>query len=299
MEPRLTKSDDQSGAGWCYIGPNYFWERIFFTYGILGFTFGAYLTPVAFLFLDMVTLTILYSILFFFLRAQTKRLLEAHTTTEQTADDTFASQPHHQWEVQLGTSNRDVQAPSPASPSGPVIVTQSVAIYTEPSQPPNGPNAAARRTYQRMNKVSMTLLIYPVIYMILTMPLSISRIAEFAGQKWGLKIVYFGAALFDCTGFINVLLYTTTRKGLVSWDRLKASKNGESDLRPSSRRNGRRIARGTSPASDMEIFEHVHMTRIPSKPSMSSIAKLKEEDTSKGPHSVESRESDGDSQLES
>jgi len=298
MEPRLTKLDDQSGAGWCYIGPNYFWERIFFTYGIIAFTFRAYLTTIAFLFLDMTTLTILYIILFFFLRAQTKRLLQTNTTTDRIADDSFASQPQHRWEVQLGTSNGDLQAPSPASPSGPVIVTKSVAIYTEASQPPNCPNAAARQTCQRINKVSVTLLIYPVIYIILTMPLSISRIAEFAGQKWGLKVVYFGAALFDCTGFINVLLYTTTRKGLVSWDRLKACKKGESELRPSSRRNGRWIARDTSPAGEMEIFEPVHMTHFPSKASMSSIAGLKE-DTSKRSHSMETRQSDGDSRLES
>ena len=39
LEPRLTKLDDQSGAGWCYIGSNHFWERIFFTYGIIRFAF--------------------------------------------------------------------------------------------------------------------------------------------------------------------------------------------------------------------------------------------------------------------
>jgi len=259
--------------------------------------FCPYLTFAAFLFLDMAALTILYSILFFFLRAQTKRLLEAHTTTEQTVDDSVVPQPQHQWEVQLASCDHDLKAPSPARPSGPVIVTKSVTIYTEASRPPNGSNAATRRTYQRINKVSVTLLIYPVIYMVLTMPLSISRIAEFAGREWGLKFVYFGAALFDCTGFINVLLYTTTRKGLVSWDYLKCWKKGDSELRPSSQQNGWWSARGTSPADTMETFEPIHMTPIPSKPSMSSIVGLRE-DISKGPRAMEGGESDGDSQLE-
>jgi hypothetical protein len=285
--------DDQSGAGWCYIGPNYFWERIFFTYGIhrpLDVSYG-----VAFLFLDMATLTVLYSILFFFLRAQTRRLLRAHTTTEeQTCDDaTMGSQHNQQWEVRLGSADGDAEAPA-TRPSGPVIVTKSVAIYTEASRP-NRPPANTQRTYNRINKVSVTLLIYPAIYMLLTIPISISRIAQFAGKDWGVSFIFFGACLFDCTGFMNVLLYTITRKGLVTWDMLKFWKRKKTELRPPSRRNGRWSTRG-SPASEMDVSgEPVQLGRMNSKhPSTTSFVGLKEDAAKVG-----GTESDGDSHLES
>jgi hypothetical protein len=284
--------DDQSGAGWCYIGPNYFWERIFFTYGIHRPLKVSY--AVAFLFLDIATLTVLYSILFFFLRAQTRRLLRAHTTTEQTYDDsTIGTQHNQQWEVRLGSADGDMEVTA-TRPSGPVIVTKSVYIYTEASRP-NRPSVNAQRTYHRMNRVSVTLLIYPAIYMVLTIPLSISRIAQFAGQDWGVSFIFFGACLFDCTGFINVLLYTGTRKGLVTWDALKFWKRGNTELRPPSRRNGRWSGRG-SPASEMEVSgEPVQLGRMNSKPpSTTSFVALKEDAAKAG-----GTESDGDSHLES
>jgi hypothetical protein len=223
----------------------------------------------------MATLTILYSILFFFLRAQTKRLLkESGTTTDQHTVDDMTMTTNTQWEVRLGNSDDDLEA-SPARPSGPVIVTKSVSICTEAHPNPRPPrsNVNGRRTYHQVNKVSVTLLIYPILYMILTLPISVSRIAEFAGQEWGLTVVYFSAALFECTGWINVLLYTSTRKGLVSWNRLKFWKRDKNNLNPSNGRTERWSACGT-PGDEMVNFDSVRKT---STPSASSIADLKEE----------------------
>ena len=243
----------------------------------------------------MATLTILYSILFFFLRAQTRRLLKAHTTTEQqTCDDsTMGTQHNQQWEVRLGSADGDIEAAS-TRPSGPVLVTKSVSICTETSRPYRPPTNA-QRTYHRMNKVSVTLLIYPAIYMLLTLPLSIFRIAQFAGKDWGISFVFFGAALFDCTGFINVLLYTCTRKGLVTWDALKFWKKGKNELRPQICWKGHWSSRGT-PESEMDVSrDPVQLGRMNSKPpSTTSFVGLKE-DAAK----VAGTESDGDSHLES
>jgi hypothetical protein len=248
----------------------------------------------AFLFLDMATLTILYSVLFFFLRAQTKHFTAGNMTDHQTTDD-LRMTTHSHWEVTLGTEGPgdDVES-APPRPDAGVIVTKSVAVYTEPtnSRTPR-PNAPARRTYNRMNKVSVTLLIYPVLYILLTMPISISRIAQFAGQQWGLAFAHFGAALFSCTGFINVLLYTSTRKGLVSWSRLKFWKRGENDLRPSTGRAG-----GWNIAGDeMVRRDSVQMDRMNSKTSASSIRALKEELARGAGH--QEIESDGESHVES
>jgi len=182
-----------------------------------------------------------------------------------------------QWEVRLDTSDDDLEA-SPAHSSGPVIVTKSVSVYTEATPTPRPPryNASSRQTHRRINKVSVTLLIYPILFMIVTMPISIFRIAEFAGQNWGITFVHFSAALFECTGWINVLLYTSTRKGLVSWNRLAFWRKDENDLRLSSGRTGRWSARDTL-GDEMDNFDSVQRAEITSKTSTSSIVALKEE----------------------
>jgi hypothetical protein len=246
----------------------------------------------------MATLAVLYSILFFFLRAQTKRFLKASTTTDQQTADDSTIPTNAQWEVRLGASDDDLEA-SPARPSGAVIVTKSVSIYTEasPNPRPPRPNLTTQRTYDRMNKVSVTLLLYPILFTIVTLPICISRIAEFAGQEWGLTVVYFGAALFECTGWINVLLYASTRKGLVSWSRLKFWKRDENDMRPSSGRTARWNARDT-PGDEMINLDSVQRARITSKSSASSIAALKEEiSRGAGQNAIEGVESDEDSHL--
>jgi len=246
----------------------------------------------AFLFLDMATLTILYSILFFFLRSQTKRLLNANTTTDHQTVDDLNPTSNTQWEVRLGTDN-DPEGSSPASPSGPVLVTKSVSIFTEgnPNSTMPRPNHAARQTYHRINKVSTTLLIYPVLYVIVTLPISLSRIAQFAGQQWGLTFAHFGAALFECTGWINVLLYTMTRKGLVSWNRLQFWKRQEKNVRRTAAWNTRNIQGG-----EMDTFDPIHGGRMYPKPSdSSSVATLKEDIPRHSGH--KGAESDDDSQL--
>jgi hypothetical protein len=247
----------------------------------------------AFLFLDMATLTILYSVLFIFLRAQTKHLLKAGNTTDhQTADDPRMTTRAH-WEVTVGTEGDDVEAARPR-PDREVIV----AVYSE--DPITSRNRRhiplARRTYNRINKVSFTLLIYPVLYILLTMPISISRIAQFGGQQWGLPFAHFGAALFSCTGFINILLYTSTRKGLFSWSRLKFWKKDENDLPPSTGWTERWNPWGTA-GDGMVSCESVQMARMDSKMSASSIRALKEE-VARGAGAKEI-DSDGESHEES
>jgi len=249
----------------------------------------------------MATLTILYSILFFFLRAQTKGLLKPSSPTDQhtVADDLTMTANNTQWEVTLGAPDDDPEA-SPPGPSDPVIVTKSVTIYTESSSNPrpSPPNTNTRRTHRRITKVSITLLIYPVLYMILNLPISMARIAEFAGHEWGLAFIHFGAALFECTGWINVLLYTSTRKGLVSWDSLKFWKKRANAPVASSGRTGKWNSRAAT-ENEMDEFDSIHTARrVTSKTSASSIAALKDE-FSRGPGQkvTEGGESDEDSHL--
>jgi hypothetical protein len=73
----------------------------------------------------------------------------------------------------------------------------------------------------RIHSVSVKLLLYPAIYVALTLPLSILRLYQFSGRSFDLKTIYFGAAWWQLQGFFNVILYTTTRRGIVSWDWVK------------------------------------------------------------------------------
>lgn len=130
--------------------------------------------------------------------------------------------------------------------------------------------------------------------MILTLPISISRISEFRGQELGLTFAYFGAALFECTGFINVLLYMGTRKGLVSWNRLKfwVKETGKA-----SREQREGWMAHDAPGNELSTFDH--SVRRPSKTSASSIAALKEEFSRCEALAGTEVESDEESHLES
>jgi hypothetical protein len=134
----------------------------------------------------MVLLTIIYSILFFYVRVQLKALRQASSTNESRSYE----------------SNTEA-----GNPVGKPVVPHRVQI---------GSHQAERR----MKQVSLTLLFYPAAYIAVLMPLSIARLRQFTGQNPSLAFTYTAAALFDCQGIINVLLYTTTRKGLISWDRI-------------------------------------------------------------------------------
>jgi hypothetical protein len=65
--------------------------------------------------------------------------------------------------------------------------------------------------------IARSLLWYPSVYVILTMPLSIVRFADIVGHPWSQTAVFTCASLYVCEGWCNVLLYTATRPGLISW----------------------------------------------------------------------------------
>jgi G protein-coupled glucose receptor regulating Gpa2 C-term len=139
----------------------------------------------------MLALIILNSTLFLYIRIHSGKLRKASSTSEQTLREV----PSYENNLKVGK-----------------------ATERRPSQPVQ--SSASHQAQQRMKNVSLTLLCYPIVYLILLLPLSIARLKEFSGKNPSLNATYFAAAVFDCQGFINVLLYTSTRKGIVSWDSL-------------------------------------------------------------------------------
>ena len=157
----------------------------------------------------MFALTILYCVLFFYIRTQLKNFRKANSGSD-------VQSPH---EISNWQANLEAGPPEQPTPPKQIITTQTVTITTEERsfQRPTV-KAEPDRAHQRMNQVALTLLFYPVMYICLTMPLVITRVSEFAGNKWGLTSIYVGASIYCCSGFFNVLLYTATRKGIISWD---------------------------------------------------------------------------------
>ncbi|KAI1177187.1 hypothetical protein F4777DRAFT_543075 [Nemania sp. FL0916] len=58
-------------------------------------------------------------------------------------------------------------------------------------------------------------LIYPIIYLICILPLAIGRVATMAGREPPLGYFCFAGALTACNGWLDVLLFTTTRRAIV------------------------------------------------------------------------------------
>ena len=157
----------------------------------------------------MFALTILYCVVFLYIRTQLKSFRKATSTSEQQSWPETSN-----WQANLEAGPLDQPIPPRQ-----IITTQTVTVTTE-ARPVQRPTIKVEpdRTHQRMNQVALTLLLYPVMYICLTMPLVITRVSEFAGNKWGLSSIYVGASIYSCSGFFNVLLYTATRKGIISWD---------------------------------------------------------------------------------
>jgi hypothetical protein len=60
-----------------------------------------------------------------------------------------------------------------------------------------------------------TFLLYPLIYVLCTMPLAAGRIASMAGNDVSLGYFCFAGSMIASAGWLDVVLYSTTRRGIV------------------------------------------------------------------------------------
>lgn len=172
----------------------------------------------------MFALSILYFILFIFVRIQSQKF----GSTNSSGDHRPLSQELSNWQASLET---DTEAPPTKSQE--IITTKTVTITTEDR------SASIRRTRKsdadlsrrRMAQVAVRLLCYPAVYICLTMPVSMARLALFAGHNWGVTAIQVGASIYVCSGFVNVILYTATRKGIISWNWLVPKRTADFERR--------------------------------------------------------------------
>src|SRR5579859_7025534 len=210
----------------------------------------------------MFALTILYCILFFYIRIQLKNFRSANSSS--TDHHTGTGTNHGAHELRAWQANLEAGLPVDhhgPSPNG-IITKTTVTVTTEerPTTIYSGRRTRneADRAHRRMNQVALTLLCYPITYNCLTMPICITRLSQFAGNNWGLVPIYVAACLYSFSGFFNVLLYTATRRGIISWGWLfkrKGKKNGVSTT-----------STGYYPGS-RDAGSNVRTTTVRSKPS--------------------------------
>ena len=206
MITALILLDNFSGAGWCWIGANYFYYRIFFHYGIRRLLHSSWY--LVFLFFNLLALPILYLVLFFIIRRQTSKMRTLNSSNGLSAN-TYSSSAHDNLEMAKSVT---------------ASMTDSVENETFTVQPPFNSQPGQRAAIgtnesatKRMNSVSRTLLCYPIAYLCLIMPISIARIAEFTGAGVPIPVVFFACGFYASCGYVNVIVYTTTRKGIISW----------------------------------------------------------------------------------
>lgn len=132
-----------------------------------------------FVFVDMFVLVVLYTYLFCYLQIQSKKLRSAQPTSYQSVGENVA------YKLESGHAYKSLAKPLPALPGHQSEIRR---VQSRTDQAPD----------RRLRKVSITLLCYPIIYLLFLMPLSVARLRQFAGLNPSLTFTYVAAAVFDC-----------------------------------------------------------------------------------------------------
>lgn len=68
---------------------------------------------------------------------------------------------------------------------------------------------------RRLNRVVSYMVLYPIVYIVLTLPLSAGRMASVSGHTPSVAYFCVAGALMTLSGFCDTLQYTLTRKSIV------------------------------------------------------------------------------------
>ncbi|KAL7627892.1 hypothetical protein AAE478_002087 [Parahypoxylon ruwenzoriense] len=100
---------------------------------------------------------------------------------------------------------------------------------------------------ESLRKARTAMLAYAIVYTILTLPLAAGRMASMSGNQLSDEYYLFAGALFTCSGWVDTLLYTITRRALL-FDELNVygRRTGANAGNPSSHGNGTGFQRQSS-----------------------------------------------------
>lgn len=186
----------------------------------------------------MGALVILYLMVFIYIRLQLRRFNEAIASSNPQPSTSHHQYEMDRWQVDLEAGGAP---PVPVFNNGSqIMTTKMVSVVVEDRVPPPLPiqgipaimgsqhsqahlrpttsrNETYRAARKRMMNVARSLLWYPLVYLCLTTPITIGRLATYGGHHWGEVCIFIGASIYACAGFCNVLLYTATRKGIIQF----------------------------------------------------------------------------------
>jgi hypothetical protein len=172
----------------------------------------------------MISLTTIYCILFIYVRIKAKTHREFTTAN---ASGSYEMSPRWKHDAE-----NDRHSSLQSTSTSPTKTNTKVTVEDRSSRP----FADGERIYGRMNRASIILISYPMVYICLTMPMCIARVCQFTGYDWSLPAVYAGTVIYVCSGAVNVIVYTTTRQGIIGWSRLfrkaKPAKTNEASTKP-------------------------------------------------------------------
>jgi len=167
-----------------------------------------------FLFIDDLGLTLICFILCIYIRFHAKRFQAATMNGSQgSGSHELQNRSRH-----THTDSGNVQVTGDLD-----FKSKRATVMIENSNPPQA-------THRRMTKVAYALLLYPILYIFHTLPLAILRLANFGGFIPSYGALYFVASIYCCSGWTTVLLYTATRRGIISWDRQSKQRRGSAPL---------------------------------------------------------------------
>jgi len=79
---------------------------------------------------------------------------------------------------------------------------------------------------KRVKSISNLMVVYPLVYVLCTIPLASARMAAMSGNPPSLKRLCLAGAMITSNGWLDVLLYTVTRRIMIFSDEPPADSNG-------------------------------------------------------------------------
>jgi len=94
------------------------------------------------------------------------------------------------------------------------IVVSGWHIVVTRGKPQNGPQRGRDFADNQMMSIARHMLLYPVAYTIIILPIAVARFSSFAGHDVPFGVTIFADTVFLLSGTVNVVLFSTTRRVL-------------------------------------------------------------------------------------
>ncbi|ORY19751.1 integral membrane protein-like protein [Clohesyomyces aquaticus] len=124
---------------------------------------------------------------------------------------------------------------------------------------------------ERVKAIANLMVVYPIVYVICTLPLASARMASMSGQPPSLARLCLAGAMITSNGWLDVLLYTLTRRIMVFSDEPPPDDNGIDTFSAFWAESGRRFGAATTIEATHSAGEMQKPRRIRTGRSLATI----------------------------